>query len=118
MTRDGGPKPPRELVELDADVVVFFSRQIIFSFAWPFAEGTRYFIGIQTDTAPPFDHANVSRNVIAHELGHVLGLTHNGNTPTLMCGPCQHLVYSSEQPVFFPLTQKERDRLRALHPGE
>ena len=113
--RDGGPKPPRELIELEGDVVVFFSKQVIFSFARPFGDPTRFFIGIQTDRAAPLMYPNVSRNVIAHELGHALGLEHNGDTRTLMCGPCQHLLYRSEQRVFFPLTPEERARLLALH---
>jgi hypothetical protein len=112
---DGTPTPPRELIELEEDIVVFFSRQVIFSFAWPFAGRTRYFIGIQTDTQAPMNYPNVSRNVIAHELGHALGLEHNGNTATLMCGPCQHSVYRSEQPVFLSLTPRERARLAQLH---
>jgi hypothetical protein len=118
VSKDAGPKPPQELIDLDGDIVVFFSKQIIFSFAWPFEGGKRYFIGIQTDTAPPLDHPNVARNIIAHELGHVLGLVHNGNTATLMCGPCRHLLYWSELPVFFPLTVMERTALRTLHPAE
>ena len=118
VSKDAGPKPPQELIDLDGDIVVFFSKQIIFSFAWPFEGGKRYFVGIQTDSAPPLDHPNVSRNIIAHELGHVLGLVHNGNTATLMCGPCRHLLYSSEQPVFFPLTPMERAVLRTIHPAE
>jgi hypothetical protein len=118
VSKDAGPKPPQELIDLDADIVVFLSKQVIFSFAWPFEGGKRYFIGIQTDSAPPLDHPNVSRNIIAHELGHVLGLVHNGNTATLMCGPCRHLLYSSEQPVFFPLTPTERTALRTLHSAE
>jgi hypothetical protein len=111
----GGPTPPKELLELEGDIVVFFSKQVIFSFAWPFAGRTRYFIGIQTDSEAPLNYPNVSRNVIAHELGHALGLAHNGNTETLMCGPCQHLLYWSGQPAFFPLTPEERTQLAVLH---
>jgi len=116
--KDEGPQPPRALLELPGDIVVFLSNQQFFSFAWPFAGRTRYFIGIQTDRTEPMTYANVTRNVIAHEFGHALGLEHNGNTPTLMCGPCEHLLYWSEQPLFFPLTARERGRLQRLHQAE
>jgi hypothetical protein len=109
------PQPPSELVALDGDIVVFFSRQRFFSFAWPFAGRERFFISISTDTAAPLSYPNVSRNVIAHEFGHTLGLRHNGNTRTLMCGPCETLLYRSDSSLFFPLTPEEVARLLALH---
>jgi hypothetical protein len=112
------PPPPPALLEIDADIVVFFSKQQIFSFAWPFANRTRFFIGISTDADPPLDQPNVTRNVIAHEFGHTFGLEHNGNTATLMCGPCERLVYRSEQPTFFPLSPAEHQRLRAREPSQ
>jgi hypothetical protein len=118
VPKGDGPQPPRALVELPGDIVVFLSNQQFFSFAWPFAGKTRYFIGVQTDRTEPMTYANIPRNVIAHEFGHALGLEHNGNTPTLMCGPCEHLLYWSEQPLFFPLTSRERGRLQKLHQAE
>jgi hypothetical protein len=109
------PPPPDALTALGGDIVVFLSSQVIFSFAWPYEEPTRFFIGVQTGDHEPLTFPNVARNVIAHELGHTLGLAHNGNTPTLMCGPCQHTVYRSSERRFFPLTPEERERLRTLH---
>lgn len=112
---DMTPTPPPQLEALDTDITVFFSSQRILSFAWPRAERQKFFIGIQqTTTSSPLAYPNVARNVIAHELGHVLGLEHNGRTATLMCGPCLRLVYRSEEPRFFPLTTLDRDRLRLL----
>jgi hypothetical protein len=109
------PPPPPELDAIEGDIVVFLSRQRIFSFAWPRAERRKFFIGIQTDTEEPLTYPNVTRNVIAHELGHALGLEHNGRTTTLMCGPCEHFVYRSEVPQFLSLTPAEHARLRKLY---
>jgi len=112
-----GPTPPRELADVGGNIVVFLSKQEIMSFAWPVADSTRFFIAIRTDRGPPLSDPNVSRNVIAHELGHALGLTHNGGATALMCGPCQPVGFRSEEPVFFPLTSEDRARLLERYTG-
>ena len=110
-----GPQPPRELFELQADVVVLLSRQPLMPFAWPLAGSTRYFVAIRAvEPRRPSDR-KVLRNVIAHELGHTLGLTHNRASATLMCGPCSSAATEENPQEWLPLTGNDRARLRALH---
>ena len=113
-----GPRQPVGLAELRGDVIVLLSTQNIFSFAWPIAERRGYLLAIQTDRAAPMSEAGVSRNVIAHELGHTLGLVHNGDDATLMCGPCRSRVFTSDEPPFLPLTSQDRARLLELEPPQ
>jgi hypothetical protein len=100
-----GPKEPH-LGGLGADVVVFLSSQPTMSFAWPLLQSSGFFVAVPSQT--------VTRNIIAHELGHSLGLTHHNDPNVLMCSPCQE-SQSEDDGSFLPLTRYDRLRLRELH---
>ena len=122
-----GPQPPAELRGLEADTVVLLSRQPLMPFAWPLARWStadgstagsglpRYFVAIRAVQPRRVGDDKVLRNVIAHELGHTLGLTHHRATATLMCGPCSSLAAEDNPQEWLPLTDADRARLRALH---
>jgi hypothetical protein len=57
----------------------------------------------------------VQRNIIAHELGHAIGLGHNDDEAALMCGVgrCRHFLFNVG---FLPLTSAEKAKLLEIYP--
>lgn len=111
---EAGPRPPSEITDLGGDVVVLLSRQPLLPFAWPLAGSPDHFVAIRAPRPRRRDDT-VLRNVIAHELGHTLGLGHNRGGASLMCGPCSSLAAEDSPGGWLPLTARDRARLRALH---
>lgn len=111
------PDAPARLTGLGADIVVLLSRQDILSYTWPLPriDPLRHLVVIRLARGLDRGDAMVSRHVVAHELGHALGLLHNESPHTLMCGPCQPLTSEPDETGFLPLTDFERERLVALH---
>jgi hypothetical protein len=109
----------RLLPDVSGDIVVALSGADGMSFGVPWSSRTRGFVSLRRGDVEPLSLPNVARNAAAHELGHVVGLDHNDDATTLMCGrpaPCRPNAYASATPRFFPLTVDEERRLLELWP--
>jgi hypothetical protein len=112
---------PPALRDLPGDLTIFLAESEFVSFASSFNENSKQVVGIRGTSFPPMNLPNVPRNVVAHELGHVIGLRHNSDPTMLMCGrpaPCRPSLFRSDQPRMFPLTGDERRRLLMLYPPQ
>jgi len=100
------------------DIVIALADEAFVSFTLADVKNGQILIGIRSDMTFPLTLPNVGRNVIAHELGHAIGLQHNSDPATLMCGrpaTCTPDLFASDEPKWFPLTDSDIAVLRRLY---
>jgi hypothetical protein len=109
----------RNLSGIKGDVVIALSQTDLISYGLPWHRATKGIVALRRSDIPPLSLPNTLRNVTAHELGHVLGLRHNDDVASLMCGrpaPCRPAAFASDSAHFFPLTTIDKNRLRKRWP--
>lgn len=103
---------------LPADIVVVLSDARLTSYVRSERVAGKVVVVITSERLGDAAAPNVQRNVIAHELGHAVGLRHNRDPNSLMCGrpaPCDPKRYRSDREHYFHLTREDEAQLVALY---
>jgi hypothetical protein len=119
LSKQGALEPTASLMKIHGDLIVALSDGDFVSFTGPFLSDGRRLVGIRGFQLYPLTLPNVARNVIAHELGHAIGLGHNDDPANLMCGrpaSCRPDAFRSGTERYFPLMEEEKQFLLKLYP--
>src|SRR5262249_37696329 len=107
--------PVDSIRRVNGDIIVALSDASLNSFALRWPSHQKVLVAIQSSRTYPLTLPNGAANVIAHELGHAIGLGHNNDEGTLMCGPVGCCLAFPDG-GFFPLKKQEGTRLLEMSP--